>query len=127
MKQTRPIAIRLLSAVPFLAGTAAFAWGIFCFLGGPDGQPWQTTALIAWAASWLLAALCAGACLLLNRGSVRARFVLLILWAVLLGTICFPVLIGAVFQGMREAASAPAVLLISGGIAFAVLFRRKRQ
>ena len=82
MARTISITLRIFSGIPFLVGSAAFAWGIFCFLGGPEGRPWSAAALIAWGISWAVAAACAGLYLLLNRTSARARLVLLIAWAV---------------------------------------------
>lgn len=73
MARTISITLRIFSGIPFLVGSAAFAWGIFCFLGGPEGRPWSAAALIAWGISWTVAAACAGIYLLLNRVSARAR------------------------------------------------------
>ncbi len=38
MTRTISITLRILSGIPFLAGSAALVWGIFCFLGGPGGR-----------------------------------------------------------------------------------------
>ena len=125
MTQMTSITLRVLSAIPFLAGSAAFLWGVFCFLGGPDGRSWSPSALIAWGVSWGIAAACAGLDLLLNRGSTRARRLLLIAWTALPGAAGVIGLLTAVFQGV-PAAFAPAVLLILDGLVTAALFRRKR-
>ncbi len=126
MTRMTSITLRVLSGIPFLAGSAAFLWGVFCFLGGPDGRSWSPSALIAWGVSWGIAAACAGLYLLLNRGSTRARRLLLIAWTALLGAAGVIGLLTAVFQGVPAAAFAPAVLLILDGLVTATLFRRKR-
>lgn len=69
MTRTISITLRILSGIPFLAGSAALVWGIFCFLGGPDGRPFSPPALIVWGISWAVAAMCAGIYLLLNHTS----------------------------------------------------------
>lgn len=111
-----------------MSGSAAFAWGIFCFLGGPEGRPWSAAALIAWGISWTVAAACAGLYLLLNRTSARARLVLLIAWAGLSGLFAFFALTAAALKGVPEMISAAAVLLIAAcaaGVAACRLARRR--
>lgn len=128
MARTISITLRIFSGIPFLVGSAAFAWGIFCFLGGPEGRPWSAAALIAWSISWTVAAACAGIYLLLNRTSARARLVLLIAWAGLSGLFALFALTAAALKVVPEMISAAAVLLVAAcvaGVAACRLARRR--
>lgn len=128
MARTISITLRIFSGIPFLVGSAAFAWGIFCFLGGPEGRPWFAVALIAWGVSWTIAAACAGIYLLLNRAAARARLVLLIAWAGLSGLFALFALTAAALKGVPEMIPAAAVLMVAAcvaGVAACRLARRR--
>ena len=127
MARTISITLRIFSGIPFLAGSAAFAWGIFCFLGGPEGRPWSAAALIAWSISWTVAAACAGFYLLLNRAAARARLVLLIAWTGLSGLFALFALTAAALKGVPEMIPAAAVLMVAACAAGVVACRLARR
>ena len=129
MTRTISITLRILSGIPFLAGSAALVWGIFCFLGGPDGQPFSPPALIVWGISWAVAAMCAGIYLLLNHMSIRAQLLLMFTWSGISGLFALLALTAAALQGIPEMIPAPAALLIAAcgaGVASCRLARRRR-
>ena len=63
-----------------LTGFSGLSWGIFCFMGGADGQVWVSAGLFACGISWGLAILCTVSFFSLNRRRKWAWILLLSLY-----------------------------------------------